>query len=108
MPEPLRLCFYYFYPVGFLPDWVLQNYAAHGVSSRPTNPIDGQHALQRFPRKNSLTLSCSAPAESAVKGCAFAYRRQANHAYSDLSSDALRYLRRAFSANSLLLNVSTK
>src|SRR5437016_5954515 len=39
---------------------------------QPTRP-DGQHALQRFRCKNSLTFSCSTPAESAVKGCALAY-----------------------------------
>jgi len=39
---------------------------------QPTRP-DGQHALQRFRCKHSLTFSCSAPEESAVKGCALAY-----------------------------------
>src|SRR6266566_3909581 len=50
---------------------------------QPTRP-DGQHALQRFRCKNSLTFSCSTPAESAVKSCALAYRRHANHAYANL------------------------
>src|SRR6266481_1547453 len=70
MLEQFRICFCYGGSVGFLPDWVFQNYVAHGVPSAPTNPTDGQHALQRFRRKNSLTFSCSTPAESAVKGCA--------------------------------------
>src|SRR6266851_9577859 len=74
MFEQLRICFYYGCPVGFLPDWVFQNYVAHGVPSRPTNPTDGQHALQRFRRKNILTFSCSTPVESAVKRCTLAYR----------------------------------
>ncbi len=38
----------------------LQNYILHGVSLGPVV-------------KNSLTFSCSTPAESAVKGCALAY-----------------------------------
>src|SRR5229473_428493 len=40
---------------------------------QPTQP-DGQHALQRFRCKNSLTFSPPTPAESAVKRCALAYR----------------------------------
>jgi hypothetical protein len=84
MFEQFRICFCYGCSVGFLPDWVFQNYVAHGVPSRPTNPTDGQHAVQRFRRKNILIFSCSTPAESAVKRCALAYRRHANHADPDL------------------------
>src|SRR5260370_40693203 len=40
---------------------------------QPTRP-DGQHALQRFRCKNSLTFSRPTPAESTVKRCALAYR----------------------------------
>src|SRR5947207_13620438 len=36
--EQFRICFYYSCSVGLLPDWVFQNYVAHGVPSRPTNP----------------------------------------------------------------------
>src|SRR5258707_13390017 len=73
MFEQFRICFCYGCSVGFLPDWVFQNYVAHGVPSRPTNPTDGQHALQRFRRRNILTFFCSTPAESAVKRCTLAY-----------------------------------
>src|SRR6266404_7913037 len=47
---------------------------------QPTRP-DGQHALQRFRCKHSLTFFCLTPAESAVKRCALAY----------LSSDYVTY-----------------
>src|SRR5437870_3085246 len=73
MFEQFRICFYYSCSVGLLPDWVFQNYVAHGVPSRPTNPRPMGNTLQRFRCKNSLTFSCSTPAESAVKGCALAY-----------------------------------
>jgi hypothetical protein len=55
---------------------------------QPTRP-DGQHALQRFRYKDSLTFFCSTPAESAVKRCALAYRRHANHTDPDFSSDTV-------------------
>src|ERR1700739_493480 len=36
--EQLRICFYDGCSVGLLPDRIFQNYVAHGVPSRPTNP----------------------------------------------------------------------
>src|SRR5207248_2418606 len=76
MFEQLGIYLYYGCSIRLLPDWVFQNYVAHGVpSGQPTRP-DGQHALQRFRCKNNLTFRCSTPAENTVtrkfrqEGCA--------------------------------------
>src|SRR5438477_4496301 len=67
MFEQFGIYFYYGCSIRLLPDWVFQNYVAHGVRSRPTNPVDGQHALQRFRCKNNLIFCRSMLSESTVK-----------------------------------------
>src|SRR5438477_7986695 len=48
MFEQLGIYLYYGCSIRLLPDWVFQNYVAHGVpSGLPTRP-DGQHALLRW------------------------------------------------------------